>query len=248
MVPEIGVVGGNGFLGKNLTRYFQAASITKENAESACKQHYNVLINASGNSNKRLADKEPILDFDLSVRSVLETVTKYSFGTYVYISSCEVYGGEDTREDSVLDVSKMSRYGLSKYLAECVVRQYCSRWLILRLNGPIGPHMRKGPVYDILKGDRLWLNADSRFQFLHTNLISEFIRFGLLERNCNSIYNLTGPDAVSLYDAMGVLRREVVSSNDPPVIHRIDTSKANKILGMPSSMESLRRVRRDYEA
>jgi nucleoside-diphosphate-sugar epimerase len=139
----------------------------------------------------------------------------------------------------------MSRYGLSKYLAERVVQKYCSRWLILRLNGVVGPHMKKGPVYDILKSDRLWLNAESQFQFLHTSYISRFIRHAI---GRNEIYNLTGPDSVSLLECMNLLGRQVPSNNDPPIRHRIDVSKAGKLMPLPPSSVSLDQTRRDYEA
>lgn len=247
MVPEIGVIGGEGFIGKNLVKTLKGDGITKETEDSKRLNHYKVLINANGNSRKGLPEVDPLADFDLTVRNTLKSVTSYSYDTYIYISSCEVYTG-GTHEGADLHVPSMSRYGLSKYLAECVVRKYCSRWLILRLNGPVGPGMKKGPAYDILRGDKLWINAESRFQFLHTNYIGEFVARALKEKWHNEVFNLTGPDAVSMFDAMTVLRKTVGYSDDPPIIHRIDVTKANKLLLLPSSRDSLSQARRDYEA
>lgn len=246
MVSTIGVIGGNGFIGNNLVKDFQGVSITKDSPPS----RHTILINANGNSRKGLPEVDPLADFDLSVRSVLQSVTQMEYDTYVYLSSCEVYGDltQNTKEDTVLDVTKMSRYGLSKYLAESIVRKYCKKWLIIRLNGPIGPGMKKGPVYDILKGDKLWLSGKSQFQIIHTKYLSQFIRLLLDSGVTNEVYNFTGHGTIALNDVMSILNRRISCPDEPVVNHNISTIKAGRLMGgLPSSINSVFEVRKDYE-
>src|SRR5579859_7226536 len=144
------ILGSNGFIGNNLLNDLGGIGITKENYAG---QDCDVLINANGNSRKLLPETDPLTDFDLTVRNTMKSIMDFHFNIYIYVSSCEVYGDlslkENTKEETNIDIFNVSRYGLSKYLAECIVKKYCKKWIILRLNGPIGPNMKKGPVYDI---------------------------------------------------------------------------------------------------
>ena len=240
MVSEkIGIIGGSGFIGSNLQQHFgEIAKVVPRLDRNRFRHQYDILINANGNSNKRLPETQPLQDFDLSVHNTLKYLIEYNPNLYIHISSCEVYTG-DTYENSELDVAKMSRYGFSKYLSECLVRNYCKKCLILRLNGPIGPGLKKGAIYDILHGKRLWVSAESRFQLLHTKYICKFIDTLLSNGVTNEIFNLTGPDSVSLNDVIA-LHKPVEYPENPIINHNFNVEKANKLMNLPSSIESVR--------
>lgn len=239
---SIAILGSNGFIGSNLLELIpNSIGITKENYYTLRGSHYDTFINAAGNSDKRLPETDPILDFNLSVRDVLHSITDFSFDNYIYLSSCEVYGSlsEDTNEEREINPAYISKYGLSKYLAECIVKRYCQKYLILRLNGVVGQNMKKGVIYDILNGDKLWVSKDSRFQFINTKQIAKFISS---ITKWNKTYNLTGNFPVSIKDVIETLGREIESPKKPTIIHNIDNKKANKVLKLWSSMESIERI------
>jgi nucleoside-diphosphate-sugar epimerase len=249
----IGIIGGKGFIGSNLVSDLNATCIDRTYDGS---KKFDILINASGNSSKLLPDKDPLQDFDLTVRNTLNLVNKFDFDTFVHISSCEVYSKtkipfidydriiyretfEETSADANLDVTKMSRYGFSKYLAECIVKKYCKKWIILRLNGPIGPNLKKGPVYDVYCTRKLWISPTSELQLIHTKYISLFIK-NLLNRNViNETFNLTGDGTVNFNGVIQDIKYPYEFPNEPIICHNININKSKLFIDIPSSQKSL---------
>ncbi len=236
MVCEtIGII-GKGFIGKNvfkdLNKQFQCHWVK----ESQLKE-FDILIDCSGNSSKILPEKDPLKDFDLTVKNTLKSATELTFQKYIKISSCEIYT-ENTKEDSEIDLSKISRYGLSKYLAECIVKKYCKNWIILRLNAPLGKGLYKGALYDAIFGDKLWISPKSKFQVISTNFISEFIKYSIIYNLQNEIFNIAGKDTIELNKLMEIFQRKVPSPDNPIVEHSFNIDKVNKILPVPNCYES----------
>ena len=124
------VLGGKGFIGSAICRYLEGRqipfqSITRENYSGYVGKACDVLINANGNSKKYIADKEPLIDFDLTVRSVRSSIQDFKHSKYVYLSSCDVYddcsSGKTTQEDTYILNTNVSNYGFHKYIAEEIV-------------------------------------------------------------------------------------------------------------------------------
>lgn len=256
MVPRktVGIIGSNGFVGSNLfhdlSHKFECFGITKDNFDKVDKK-FDILINANGNSNKRLSITDPLLDFDLTVRNTLISTTKFEYDTYIYISSCEIYNDifnpEKTKEDSEIEISKISKYALSKYLAENIVKNHCKKHLILRLSTPVGKGLKKGPIYDILHGDKLWMSPESKLQILHTNFISKFILKLIQEEIMNETINLVGNDPIGLLDIICFFSKKIDYPGNPVVLHNINNVKANNIMQVPSSIEAVKILGGFYE-
>lgn len=242
---SIALLGSKGFIGSNLLIKLNAVGIDSDNYNTMLNNSYKYIMNCNGNSSKLLPDTDPIKDFDLTVTKTMKSVFDFDYDTYVYISSCEVYGDltGDTKEDTALDPSKMSRYAFSKYLAESIVKKHCKKWLILRLNGPVGTGMKKGPIYDILNGDKLWISPESKMQFMHTDFICNFINSVIQSKVENEVFNLTGTDAIELKDAMYILEREVPGPENPVINTNIDTTKSLCFICGTSSMGSLSQLK-----
>lgn len=243
---KIGLMGCNGFIGSNLRDSFyeddyKIYGIIEQNYGIWRGISYDVLINANGNSSKLLPENEPVQDFDLTVRKTLRSVFDFTYDTYVYLSSCEVYGDltGNTNENDVLDVDKMSRYAFSKYLAESIVKKYCKKWLILRINGPVGQYLKKGPIYDIIHGHKLWVSEKSEFQFIHTKYIYNFIKTAIEKGVYNEVFNLSGVEAIHLSDAMKIFGRHVPSPEEPVIKNKIDVKKMSSLVEPVISLDSL---------
>lgn len=247
---SITILGSNGFVGSNLLKYLEGSGgITKDNYQQNIGGKGDVFINANGNSRKLLPESEPLEDFDLTVRNTLKSVIDFKCDLYIYISSCEVYGDltGDTLENTPIDPSKISRYALSKYLAECIVKKYCENWLILRLNGPIGQNMKKGPIYDIINKDRLWMSARSTLQLIDMKSVSRLITILIDQNVVNKTFNVTGRTGIRLEEVLELFNSSSFCPSEPLINHDITTKKANIYMPLPSSLESLENFRREYE-
>jgi len=203
------LIGGNGFVGSAYERLLSSLGlehhvITRENYAEFVGRHCDVLINANGNSKKFLSDKDPKLDFDLSVRSVVAAPVDNKADTYVFLSSGDVYPSQIspdvTREDQAIDLKRVSRYGLHKYTAEMMVTSLHSNYLVVRMGGFVGPGLRKNAIFDMLTNQKLWLKHESNLQFIRTDTAARLV-WTLVERGIrNETVNLGARGCVGIGD------------------------------------------------
>lgn len=207
------LLGGEGFVGSAYARLLPGLNvdlhvITRSTYADFVGQHCDVFINANGNSKKFLADRDPKFEFDASVRSVVQTLADFNFGQYVFLSTGDVYPSQThpdvTREELVLDPCLMSRYGLHKYTAEMLVRSVCHQmgkpWLVMRMGGFVGPHMKKNAIFDMLHDQPLWLDLDSELQFISTDRAAKLV-WSLVQQGVhNEIVNLGSQGVLKLAD------------------------------------------------
>ena len=201
------LIGGKGFVGSAYARLFEKRRfeyriLTRENIADFRGQSCDVLINANGNSKKFMANREPLWEFDASTRSVAESVEWFDAGCYVHLSTGDVYPDQSTpevtREDQVIDVERLSRYGLHKYLSEQIVRGTQANWLVFRMGGFVGPGLKKNAIFDMRNDQPVWLAPSSNLQFISTDSAAELV-WSVVEGGCrNQIVNLGAQGTVNL--------------------------------------------------
>lgn len=247
----ITIIGGNGFVGSAYARLLEARGIahrivTRENYDSLKGTSCDVLINANGNSRKFLAAREPLNEFDQSVRSVARSLEDFRCQTYVFLSTGDVYPDQTspqvTGEDQAIEAGRQSRYGLHKYLAEQLVRGTQKQWLVMRMGGFVGPELKKNAIYDMLTGAAVWLSPQSELQFISTDQAAELV-WGLVTAGVrNEIVNLGAAGTVNL----GTLHRQIGSSSQfqpdaPTVRFELSLEKLGRLRGatLPRSQDEV---------
>ena len=243
------VMGGSGFLGSAFVRLLDRRSepyvvLTRENYSEYVGQRCDVFINANGNAKKFLANREPMVDFDASTRSVRASLEDFDYGTYVYLSSADVYpdpsSAEATGEDTLLDVSAQVPYGFHKYLAEQCVRHRAKRWLIPRFGAFVGPGLQKNAVFDILAGQPLWVDARSAFQFLSTDDAAAIVGALLDQHVSNEIFNVCGRGQISVDDMLQLAERDIpIKPGSPQITYDVNIAKLERLVAVPSSFETV---------
>jgi nucleoside-diphosphate-sugar epimerase len=250
------IVGGKGFLGSAFVRYCNAQNlphtvIELDNYGQYVGANCDVLINANGNSKKYLAQQDPLAEFDLSVRSVYASLQDFKCGLYIYLSSCDVYpdstAPETSKEDLVIDPTRQTTYGFHKYLAEQCVRKWSKTWLILRLGGFVGPGLRKNAIYDLLRGDPLWVDPASEFQYMHTDDLPQIALSLAQDRTAlNEVFNVTGMGVISPAEAARLLDVPVrARPGSPQVRYEACLQKLASRTVVPSTRLSVERFLRE---
>jgi len=246
------IIGGNGYVGQAYRRLFDKLGrsyqiITRDNYASFAGQSCELLINANGNSRKFVADRDPISEFDASVTSVVRSLEAFPAERYVLLSSGDVYPRQETpemtREDALLDTTAMSRYGLHKCLAETIVRSLHPNHLIIRMGGFVGPGMKKNAIFDLLNDQPIWLDRESRLQFISTDTAAGLV-WSLVERRevRNETVNLGAVGTVRIGD---LYDRVAPASDYHPdarhVIFEISTDKLALLVGhdLPTSEQEV---------
>ena len=246
------LVGSQGFVGSAFSRLFTAGRIahepiTRESYPRAVGSTGTVLINASANSRKYLAEQDWQADFEASVESVLRTIRDFRVERYVLLSSVDVYNVLDdpgqNGEDAVIDPLRLSTYGFHKYIAEAFVRRHAPRWLIVRLAGMVGPGLKKNPIFDVLHGRPLSIHPDSQYQFMSTDAAAQVV-WRLVESGCsNRVVNVCGTGLISPREIAHLAGKPVVVAPEagqaPPRIVHVNTRTAASIVDLPDTRATI---------
>jgi len=246
------LLGGQGFVGSAFERLFAAQgaaheTITRESYVRAIGRTGTVLINASTNSRKYLADHDWQADFEASVASVVRTLRDFSAGLYVLLSSVDVYNVLDdpsqNDEGTIIDPLRLSTYGFHKYLAEAVVRRQAPRWLIVRLGGMVGPGLKKNPVFDVLNGRPLSIHPDSQYQFMSTDAAAGVVWQLIEAGHTNRIVNLCGSGLISPKEIGELAGKPPLAGADtlatvPRIVH-INTRLAGRLAALPDTRATI---------
>lgn len=254
------ILGGHGFLGSALSaeakkRGWEAIPVNRADYPQCAGMSCDVLINANGNSKKYLADQDPNLDFDLSVRSVSLSLHDFRPRLYIYLSSIDVYSNKNdpaaNHEESVIAHEKLSPYGFNKFLAEQLVRRHARAWLIMRLGGFVGPGLKKNSIYDMLKNKPIRVHPDSRYQYIDARAMAA-IAFQMAENGLQkTIFNLAGDGTVSLREIAKLIPGDPLSGaplDMPPEHYEVNISKIKTVAAMPSTRETVERFVKDAQS
>lgn len=204
-MKTLAIIGSDGMIGSDLIRYFsknfQVIPISRKNYNSNIGKVFDIVINANGNSRRFWANQNPADDFFASTVSVMKSIFDFPCKKYIYLSSSDVYenhtGSSYTKEDMEINQVNLSVYGLHKLLSELIIKKYKEKFLILRLSMVLGANLKKGPFYDILQNNPLYISLNTKLQLITTRAIFEIIKI-LLENNLiNEVINIGGVNTFS---------------------------------------------------
>lgn len=206
-VPRVILLGHRGFVGSALAAYLRAQGvevlgIDRENYRSSRGAEADILINANGSSDKRLAELDPLASFRATVDTAMASLADFRYERYMLLSSVDVYNDlvdpANTEEGVPIDPLKLTPYGLFKYGAELAIRKFARSWVVLRLGPLVGPGLKKNPVHDLLSRHTLYISPESRLSFIDTRDVAR-IAWGL-RTDAGAIFNVAGVGTVRLGD------------------------------------------------
>ncbi len=255
-LKSLAIIGSQGMVGEDLTKYLKTnfekvVGIDRENYNQYCGHHFDVVINANGNSNKIWANDNVLDDFEASTTSVYKTLFDFPCNTYVYISSADTYENHTSKkftlESKAINPQNLSPYGLHKYLSECIVRNFTKNYLILRCPMMLGAKLKKGPIYDILHGSRIFVNSESCFQMITTKELSQIINFLIIKDIKKEIFNIGGRGTASINEIGNYLHKSVIFPKDAQTQkYEMNVSKLHRIYPLKTSGKYLQDLLKSY--
>ncbi len=236
-------------VGSDLVRYlgakFHVTPIHKENYHTHVGRSFDIVINANGNSKRFWANSHPVEDFIASTESVYKSISDFTYGVYVYISSSDVYhdhtNPRSTKEGAPIRPHALTPYGLHKYFSELLIQKYVKHYLILRSSMILGKNLKKGPFYDITHRMPLFITKDSRLQLVTTREIANSIRFLLNKGIYAQVFNIGGRGSFSFHDIERYVQTPVTYSRDSErQEYEMSVAKMLKLYPLKTSEEYLR--------
>lgn len=196
---KLGVIGCDGFVGSALCRFIsktknELVKINRNNYSDFINTKFDILINTATPSKRYWALNNPLDDFKATVGLTAEIVYNWHYDKLVQISTVSAKYQLD------------HPYGINKYLAEQLVVKHNANNLILRLGNLFGEGLNKGIVYDIIRGNPLFVSSDSQYTFIDVDKAAEII-FSKLEKS--GIENINSKNSISLKEIANELDLDI---------------------------------------
>ena len=184
---KIALIGFEGFVGKALFNKLkdnnEVIGINRNNFNELQEDNYDIIINSAMPSKRFWALNNPLEDFEATVKLTAEIVYNWKYKKLIQISTVSARCQLD------------HPYGINKLTAETLVLNHSKKNLIIRLGGLFGEGLDKGVIFDILEGNELFLNGDSKYNYISTKKAAEIIAKKLDQ---NGIIDVGAKDQISL--------------------------------------------------
>lgn len=183
----VALVGANGYVGSALACALRdgpgltVTSVTRSNYAQMRRCSYDILINAAMPSQRFWAKNHPALDFLETVQKTADLIYDWRFKKFIQISTLSARCQLDTV------------YGRHKVAAEKICGYGDN--LIVRLGPMYSKELSKGVLIDILKGERVYIDAESRYcfaplEFVATWIVNNLDRAGIVEVGARNTVSL----------------------------------------------------------
>lgn len=198
-MTSIAVVGANGYVGSALCAAlrnvpdYEVHAVTRENYDEMRTGRYDILINAAMPAARFAAKNDPQKDIVETVEKTARLLYDWQHAKFVQISTVSARCQLDTI------------YGRHKAAAE----QLCDFGgnLIVRLGAMYSPEIQKGVLVDIAKGQKVYVDGDSRYCFAPRDFVALWIA-GHLERE--GIVEVGARNAIALREIAKHLKKDIV--------------------------------------
>jgi nucleoside-diphosphate-sugar epimerase len=239
----IGIIGYKGFIGSAMIRACQRAghNYLGIGRDESIKDNCNFIIDCNGNSKKFEVNRNPGRGFEEIVQSVTNRLHQTKKNQeYIYISSGEVYGFEQlsSLERDPIDSKEISFYGSLKFQAEELIRTNRDNHLIIRPSGFVGNGLLKNPIYDLLRGQELFIHPDSRFQFCDVDWFADTVVWLSLQK-MTGVWNVSATETVSIKEVSEMAKLIIgrISPEAKIEHHELSMEKLENFLNIPTTRD-----------
>lgn len=195
---KVALFGANGFVGKSLfsslsvSGDYHVVSVTRDNYAASIGKFYNIVINAAMPAARFWAKNNPDKDFQESVLKTANILYGCTFDKFVQISTVSARCQLDTV------------YGRHKLAAESLCNY--GNNLIVRLSSMFGNDLKKGVLIDMLKGQKVFIDKESRYSFCSVDFIGDYIASHL---DLSGVIEVGAINTVSMIDIANYLKKPI---------------------------------------
>ena len=209
------LVVGDGFIGKNLYRYYDkrlqtqltnrvsldlcsASSISKYFKQN---RNYTHIIYAAGLKDIKRCEEYPGDAFEINAESVRRLLEVFTPKKFIYLSTDYVFDGDEGGYTEASVPNPKTVYGQSKLLGEWYTKIYADNSIIVRTSGVYGegcPWL-KWLISEATRAKKVVCYSDAYNSPTCVDNLAEMI-LDMIKIDYSGIINLTGPTAVNRYN------------------------------------------------
>lgn len=162
----VAIFGASGFIGKKIyhalvKRKYNVVPVSRNNYSECIGRRYDIVINSAMPSARFWAKTNPDKDFAETVQKTAGIFYGCQFKKFIQISTVSARCQLDTV------------YGRHKLCAENICNY--GENLIIRLSSVYGPELQKGVLIDMLKGQKVYVDGESRYSFTNVNFVADYV-------------------------------------------------------------------------
>jgi len=162
-----------------------------------------------------------------------EKMASLTEGKFILFSSVDVYPKDGARhcEDEAIKIDKVSGvYGVVKLMAECIVKERCSNYLILRCASLLGKYTRNNNLLLAIKqkNPHLTLTLDSALNYVSYDDVLGFIKYAI-DKDLKGIYNVASLKNITISKVSDMLRNKVYPGKYRYNVGKIDNKKVASV-------------------
>ena len=189
------VTGTNRGLGKYISQqYKNCEKFTRNTNLNDYKDFkFDLIIHCAANVSHYDWDNVPAQFFNDNI-NLTDSLVNLNTSKFIYISS--------------IDQKKNSPYGISKRISECIVKDTCEDYLILRPSGLLGKEMKKNTFQKILNNETIVLTKDSVMNYTTYEDVLNVIQSGK-----SGTINLCANEDITMKRLVTVLDKNVNFGN-----------------------------------
>ena len=193
---NIGVLGFKGFVGSAISTELKKKKIlfsglTRQNYKRYINTNFKYLINCAQPSKRYWAKKNPLLDYDETVRKTKFIINNFKFNKLIHVSSISAR------------CQKKTAYGKNRYKSEQIVKK-CNNHLIIRLGPMFNNSLNKGVLIDLLSSKTVFVNKNSKYSFTNLKWIANWIIQNFIKKH--GLIELGAKDFIVLEDVAKYLK------------------------------------------
>lgn len=214
-MTTVALFGANGFVGKKIhssllaTGKYQVIPVTRDNYTTSIGKFYNIIINSAMPAARFWAKNNPDKDFEETVQKTANILYGCTFDKFVQISTVSVRYQLDTI------------YGRHKLAAESLCNYGDN--LIVRLGAMFGDGLKKGVLIDMLKGQKVFIDGESRYSFCSVDFVGDYIANSL---HLSGVIEVGAFNTVRMIDIANYLKTPI-EFEGPLEIHEIQNPDAS---------------------
>ena len=193
------LIGYTGFIGSNLINFKKNIfKFNSKNIHEIKNQKFDIVICAGTSSKIWLAKKNPKLDKQ-KINFLIKYLKTIKAKKFVLISTCEVYGkNESTIETSNNYSKRNNHYGINRLYLENFIQKNFNKSYIIRLPIVYGKNFSKNCIYDLIYKNNIdKLNGKDLVQIYNVVNLKKHINY-VLKQNIYKLNISSEPVKLSL--------------------------------------------------